>query len=449
MKSTMWYYIMDDQQKGPVSKEKLNELIASGDVSVDDLAWKEGMVEWDRIERISDLSTPLLGPPPLPNGTRQQATSRRWISLVTMTVVIIAAGLWAVVELNLFPSGHIPVALVVNEAGGEIGYIDQEGDMLVDLLAYGGEGSNHLALPSEGLVSVRIGGGLGYVRVEDGSVAIPARFDDATPFSDGLAAVAISEKFGYIDRDGEWIVEPSFDRAYPFSEGLAAVETDKKVGFIDETGRMQIEAGFDVLSTKGTSSTKTYSPNYQFSQGLVVLREKESGYGYVNTKGEWAIPPQFDRASPFSEGLAAVFIEERAGYIDTSGKWVVEPRYESAGPFREGRAPVQIGERHGYIDKRGRMVIQPLFNHAGPFNDGLAGVAVDSTFGYIDYQGEWVIEPSFRGGGSSFTHGRAVMWSASDSTFGYIDKTGTYVITPRFEYAFPFGVTARETYLAK
>jgi len=444
-----WYYTKEDTQKGPISEEKLNELIASGNVGLDDLAWKEGMSEWKRIGEISELSSPPPGPPPLPRGTRQTATQRRWIYLIAVTVAIIAAVLWAVVELNLFESGHISVALVINEEAGEIGYIDREGAMLVDLLAYDKEGSDHLALPSEGLVSVRMGGKLGYVRIEDGSVAIPARYDKATPFSDGFAAVAIGEKFGYIDRDGEWIVEPSFDRAYPFSEGLAAVEANKKVGFIDETGRMQIEAGFDVLSKKGPSSTKTYNPSYQFSHGLVVLREKEAGYGYVNTKGEWAIPPQFDRASPFSEGLAAVFIAERAGYIDTSGKWIVEPRYESAGPFQEERAAVQTGEKFGYINPRGQMVIQPQFDGAGPFSDGLAGVEVDSTFGYIDYRGEWVIEPSFRGGGSSFTHGRAVWWSASDSTFGYIDEAGTYVIAPRFNLAYPFGTTAREMYLAQ
>jgi len=34
-------------------------------------------------------------------------------------------------------------------------------------------------------------------------------FDLAQPFSDGLAGVGIDDKFGYIDKSGEYIWEPT------------------------------------------------------------------------------------------------------------------------------------------------------------------------------------------------------------------------------------------------
>src|SRR5688500_6641363 len=55
-----------------------------------------------------------------------------------------------------------------------------------------------------------------------GRIVIPARFDEAGQFSDGLAAVRIGAKFGYIDKQGTIVIQPQFDFANPFAEGVAA-----------------------------------------------------------------------------------------------------------------------------------------------------------------------------------------------------------------------------------
>ena len=52
------------------------------------------------------------------------------------------------------------------------------------------------------------------------------------------------------------------------------------------------------------------------------------------------IPPQFDEAVKFSEGLAAVFIECRWGYIDKTGALVIKPQFKFASEFSEGLAAV-------------------------------------------------------------------------------------------------------------
>ena len=45
------------------------------------------------------------------------------------------------------------------------------------------------------------------------------------------------------------------------------------------------------------------------------------------------INPQFDAASPFSEGLAHVRIGGKWGYIDPAGKMVINPQFDAASPF--------------------------------------------------------------------------------------------------------------------
>jgi len=78
-------------------------------------------------------------------------------------------------------------------------------------------------------VPVRMGDNYGYAD-EYGKVVIQARFDDATPFSEGLAAVRVGGpedgKWGYIDGTGDLVIEPQFAGASFFSEGLAAVTVD-------------------------------------------------------------------------------------------------------------------------------------------------------------------------------------------------------------------------------
>jgi hypothetical protein len=54
--SMNWHFIQQDEQQGPVTDEQIKSLIASGNLSADDLAWCEGMAEWKPIREITELS---------------------------------------------------------------------------------------------------------------------------------------------------------------------------------------------------------------------------------------------------------------------------------------------------------------------------------------------------------------------------------------------------------
>ena len=47
-----------------------------------------------------------------------------------------------------------------------------------------------------------------------------------TAEEEALAVVYIGDKFGYINKAGEFVIEPQFDDAFSFSEGLANVRID-------------------------------------------------------------------------------------------------------------------------------------------------------------------------------------------------------------------------------
>ena len=62
--------------------------------------------------------------------------------------------------------------------------------------------------------------------------------------------------------------------------------------------------------------------NSQFHEGLAAIDDKASLYGYIDPSGKWVIPPQFDYAEKFSDGLARVEWRQKLewGYIDKHGR---------------------------------------------------------------------------------------------------------------------------------
>src|SRR6185295_1906791 len=73
-----------------------------------------------------------------------------------------------------------------------------------------------------------------------------------------------------------------------------------------------------LLGPARASSARVHE-DWRGSGHLVPFRENGlTGYLDVRT-GETRIPPQFDSADVFSDGLAAVLIAGRWGYIDESG----------------------------------------------------------------------------------------------------------------------------------
>src|SRR6476620_8297777 len=92
--------------------------------------------------------------------------------------------------------------------------------------------------------------------------------------------------------------------------------------------------------------------------------------GFIDVKGQVRIPPQFDMANLFSEGLALVgdwdpgrktdpvsrMWKAKYGFINPAGEVVVPPTFDQALNFKDGLAPVRVKKKWGFIDARGTVV---------------------------------------------------------------------------------------------
>jgi uncharacterized lipoprotein YddW (UPF0748 family) len=92
---------------------------------------------------------------------------------------------------------------------------------------------------------------------------------------------------------------------------------------------------------------KRLSPNQSATRAEVVaficraLKIPGVPFQYIPGMEFVVIPPQFEQADAFSEGLARVKIGEKWGYIDKTGKQVIQPQLDEANSFSEGHALVR------------------------------------------------------------------------------------------------------------
>jgi len=355
-----------------------------------------------------------------------QMSPYRWRLLIAGVFSVVCASAETVPNPTK-RAGAGPLFQIVRH--GKWGFMDRTGRVVI-APAFLGEGDFF-----HGLAAVRLPEGkLGFIN-ETGKLTIAARFDEVRDFVGDLAPVRIGRKWGYIDTSGKMLVEPQFQAAGEFHEGLARVHLWSKVA---------------CLRGEFTSDD---APLYAFhlrdddKSELPECFPKGGKFGYIDKTGKLVIAPQFFIAQDFSEGMAAVRVEEspesKYGYIDRTGQMVIAPRFHQAGPFSEGLAAVETNARivgsqvvdiaWGFIDKAGVLRIPDRYHFAGKFSEGLARVAINLGMGYLDRDGKMVIPAEFTQVWD-FSDGLAV--ACSDECV-YIDRSGTAVLKDSRAY-WPF-----------
>jgi len=287
---------------------------------------------------------------------------------------------------------------------------------------------------SEGMAAVRIGYKWGYVD-KSGNLVISLEYSQAGIFREGLVNVStgVGEalRYGYVDKSGNMVVPPKYWMADSFSEGLALVLIGEgstgKYGYIDNTGKEVIPLKYDA----GT----------MFSDGLapVGVADRETGfkYGYIDKSGNEVIPIKYLSAGGFFLGLAAVAVGDsendiKYGYIDKSGNVVIPFVYDGADGFREGLAAVRYGDadtgKYGYINMLGEEVIAPKYDNATAFYDGIAQVSVDGEFFYIDHSGKETEFTAF----SQLDY--KTFRDPEKGKWGVVDKAGNIIVPPTYDF---------------
>lgn len=164
-----------------------------------------------------------------------------------------------------------------------------------------------------------------YIFIDRSGKQIPGKFDDVGDFNDGIAPVKIDNKWGYINKEGVFVIEPKFDKAEKIIDGVAFVNIEGKFGLIDKTGGWIVEPKFESI--------------WNFEDGIVKVKLNDK-WGYIDKTRAYIIEPKFESAYMFQDGLALVKTNGKFGYIDEEQNFVIEPKYDDAKSFCEGVAAV-------------------------------------------------------------------------------------------------------------
>lgn len=252
-----------------------------------------------------------------------------------------AAGTWAIKpvfkDVSPFRSGYAAVTLDVAAKQKALDatmsyqpcrYASPSGDFLAGQFAVCEDFTGTLAAVETEA------GGVGFID-RTGALALanatPADWSAAATMTrpgmtEGLLAVRDleTEKVGYVNSAGRWVIKPRFANGHEFHEGLAAVTQTENgpVGFIDKRGKLVVPFRF---------ATNFFNPP-SFSEGLAAVGKDEAwprtnldppGHlGFIDKTGRWVIKPRFHSGQNFAHGLARVYVNDREIYIDRAGTMI-------------------------------------------------------------------------------------------------------------------------------
>ncbi len=237
----------------------------------------------------------------------------------------------------------------------------------------------------------------GYIDTK-GQILIPfEEYQSAGAFIDGLALIKKDSIYYYLDKKGKLLELPrKYDALTDFKSGFAlgtinaingpntyyyintslkeafSISTKAAWSFWEDAAIINRGGVYEMLNTKGETIKKLDGVDFlKFTrEGKLAVRENKK-WGFVNTKGDMVIKPQFDSCDSFNKGYAKVKAGDKWGIIDNNGNTIIKPAYKNIIPCENGIF-IFYDESWGIIDKTGKILSPSVFNTITEFENNRA-----------------------------------------------------------------------------
>lgn len=212
-----------------------------------------------------------------------------------------------------------------------------------------------------------------------------------------------------------------------FDGNLVGVKLDGKYGYIDSKGNMIIEPQFD---------------NIHSFEGEIAAVEIDGKWGLINTEGEFIYTPNCDMIGYLSQddtqyNVRPACKDKKYALMNERGEWIFEPKYDSCTGVWDGYALVESNGKYGYIDCDGNLAIDLQFDDADIFMNGLAAVAIGTKCGVIDTKGNYIINPQFDKPEYSFSmtfDSNNNLVASKNNKQGVVNVSGKVIIPFEYDY---------------
>ena len=306
------------------------------------------------------------------NITIAQKGIEDYIQLI-ITIIIVIAGVNWLFDIPLLWHSY-----------GHFGFLTHFGKCVKELYFSWGYNHDKFLFSLEGIRS--------YIYV------IPAIYEFAYAFSDGLASVQKNGKYGYINIKGEVVIPLQYEEASPFVNGTATV-------MYKDTINGKINRHFFMINKKGEKISEDFD-NISWrtrKSEMIMMARRGNKWGAINGIGQIKIPFIYDEVkgrlpqhASVSDHFVSVSQDGKWGFINlasSENSVIVFPQYENVGVFSFGAAWVYDGQSYSFVDKTGSIICGG-YVYCTPFNAmGLSCVKItmDTDEAYlINKKGEIV-----------------------------------------------------------
>ncbi|HCC07561.1 MAG TPA: hypothetical protein DEP72_05315 [Clostridiales bacterium] len=165
-----------------------------------------------------------------------------------------------------------------------------------------------------------------------------------------------SGKYGYKSYNGQVVVKPQYDNVELSEYGVGIVERDGKLGFVNSKGE-------EVLAIEYNDIESMYNGYFKVT--------KDDKCGIVDANGNMVVPIKYLAFYPgeIMENKVTYKIDsDKIGFVELNGKEVTQAKYEYTEDFSNGMAAVMLNEKWGYINSKGKEVINFEYEDAQLFN---------------------------------------------------------------------------------
>jgi len=278
---------------------------------------------------------------------------------------------------------------------------------------------------------------------------------------EGQFIVKKDGKYGVVSEKGAIILPLKYSNINSNKNGYT-VKLNQKAGLFNSEGKEIIPISYHWVYTD------------KIDDNIPIVAElNDNNAGYINTKNEWVIPPTYQYAFAFRQGVARVKKGRNYMYINLKGEpviqdfdnyviqnYVIEPSdntyivgvrkeckymvYDLNGNLLDtydgfinnwsGNAifGVKKGGKWGYIDGYGKVIVPFEYEEVNNFSEGLASVRKDGKWGYINPKNEIVIPIEFTNKEVGFfKNGGAEYYT--DRGAGLINLKGEIIAEPKYD----------------
>lgn len=313
--------------------------------------------------------------------------------------------------------------------------------------------------------------------------ALKPDYERIEEFDDDWVRVQDKDRWGVVNRLGQWVVPPTHDSAYnmeylgngvmlvnePEGKGLAGRYGDSPYRMVNlRTGKRsdiiygkpdklaenryigQLADGSAVLFDAQGRATKITDgrPESKEQHGDWLIVRQDEREGAIDARGTLQVPALYGEFNPFfvqPEGLARA--NQGSGYrvIDQQGKTVLEKRGDGF-PLASMRRVLFTDDSASntvLTDLQGREVARLSGRYPVEYRHASEGVVPYSEdygkYGFLDAAGKRVVGAYFSVLGP-LKHGlaRAQRLDRTGKLYGFIDLTGRYAIPPAYTWAQDF-----------